>query len=67
MQGEFGRQVRAYRKLKSLTQQELADRLGVSVAIIGSIERGNRMPEAELLQKLQKTLNLPATSTTFYS
>lgn len=57
----FTRRVRAYRKLKQLTQQELAAALGVSVAIIGGMERGTRMPSDSLIQKLITVLDVSRT------
>ncbi|MDB5083469.1 MAG: transcriptional regulator [Bacilli bacterium] len=58
MQEDFGRKMRAYRKLKHLTQKELADRLSISVSIIGGIERGNRTPTAELAQRIYEVIGL---------
>lgn len=50
--------IRAFRKLKGLTQQELSDRLGVSIAVLGSIERGTRTPKPELLQQIATVLRI---------
>lgn len=58
MSDVFGRKLRAYRKLKHWTQSELADEVGVSIAIIGSLERGTRVPTSDLLAKLQSVLNV---------
>ncbi|MCF8568246.1 helix-turn-helix domain-containing protein [Alicyclobacillus tolerans] len=58
MSDVFGRRLRAYRKLKHWTQTELADEIGVSVAIIGSLERGTRMPTPELIARLMRALNV---------
>ena len=58
MSDVFGRKLRAYRKLKHWTQTELANQVGVSVAIIGSLERGTRVPEKTILQRLQRILNV---------
>ena len=41
---KWGRRIRAFRKLKGYTQEGFAKKLGISVSIIGEIERGNRMP-----------------------
>jgi transcriptional regulator with XRE-family HTH domain len=54
----IGRRIRAYRKLKGYTQQGLAEALGVSVAVIGSVERGTRMPKKQLLQDIADVLNI---------
>ncbi len=54
----FGRRLRAYRKLKHWTQTELADKIGVSVAIIGGLERGTRYPTKPILDRLAQVLNV---------
>ena len=50
--------IRAFRKLKSLTQLELAERLGVSIAILGAIERGARKPDDKLVQRIAEALDV---------
>jgi transcriptional regulator with XRE-family HTH domain len=42
---KWGRRIRAFRKLKGFTQESFAKELGVSVSVLGEIERGNRMPD----------------------
>jgi transcriptional regulator with XRE-family HTH domain len=54
----FGRRLRAYRKLKHWTQTELAEKIGVSVAIIGGLERGTRYPTKPILDQLAEVLNV---------
>lgn len=61
MSDVFGRKMRAYRKLKHLTQIELAEQLGVSVAIVGSLERGTRMPTPQMVERLTEVLNVTET------
>jgi transcriptional regulator with XRE-family HTH domain len=58
MSDVFGRKMRAYRKLKHLTQIELADLLGVSVAIVGSLERGTRAPTPQLVKLITEVLQV---------
>lgn len=58
MSDVFGRRLRAYRKLKHFTQTELAQELGVSVAIIGGLERGTRMPTPSLMQSIIHVLSV---------
>jgi transcriptional regulator with XRE-family HTH domain len=55
---QLAQRIRAFRKLKGFTQQELADKLEVSVAVLGSLERGTRKPEARLLGKIAETLGI---------
>lgn len=50
--------LRAFRKLKGYTQTEFADKLGVSVAIVGTIERGTRKPDARILKKIAEVLGV---------
>lgn len=58
MSDAFGRRLRAYRKLKRWTQMELAHHMGVSVAIIGGLERGTRSPNRKTLARLEDVLNV---------
>jgi transcriptional regulator with XRE-family HTH domain len=58
MSDAFGRRLRAYRKLKHWTQLELANQIGVSVAIVGTLERGTREPDALLIGKLTEVLHV---------
>lgn len=58
MSDVFGRRLRAYRKLKNWTQVELAEELGVSVAIIGGLERGTRDASPQLLEQLEELLQV---------
>lgn len=50
--------IRAFRKLKGYTQQELADQSGISLAILGAIERGNRRADEYILTKLAEILDI---------
>lgn len=50
--------IRAFRKLKGLTQDELARRLGVSIAVLGSIERGTRSADSKMLSKITESLDI---------
>ncbi|MBX6352143.1 MAG: helix-turn-helix transcriptional regulator [Thermoflavifilum sp.] len=54
----FGRRLRAYRKLKQLTQTELAEVLGVSVAMVGGLERGTRSPTPDLVKRICAALDV---------
>lgn len=54
----INKRIRAFRKLKGMTQIELAEKIGVSVSVLGSVERGTRGPNLSLLEKLSKELNV---------
>ncbi|WP_282156138.1 helix-turn-helix domain-containing protein [Cytobacillus gottheilii] len=53
---KWGRRIRAFRKLKGFTQESFAREIGISVSILGEIERGNRMPSEQLLIKISDVL-----------
>jgi transcriptional regulator with XRE-family HTH domain len=55
---KWGRRIRAYRKLKGFTQESFSNELGISVSIVGEIERGGRMPSKEILEKITKVLKV---------
>ncbi|MEH7546983.1 MULTISPECIES: helix-turn-helix domain-containing protein [Bacillaceae] len=55
---KWGRRIRAYRKLKGYTQEGFSRELGVSVSILGEIERGNRLPAEDLLEKITHSLKI---------
>lgn len=55
---KWGRRIRAFRKLKGFTQEGFAKELGISVSILGEVERGNRMPTEELLEQVALLLQI---------
>ncbi|SDK60875.1 helix-turn-helix domain-containing protein [Sediminibacillus albus] len=55
---EWGRRIKAYRKLKGYTQIQFAHKLGISVSIIGEVERGTRKPGWELLNQITAALGI---------
>lgn len=54
----IAQRIRAFRKLKGFTQNELADQLDVSIAILGAIERGTRKPDPKIIQKISDALGI---------
>ena len=54
----YGRRIRAFRKLKRLQQAQLAKQIGMSTTILGRIERGEKMPSPEQLQKIATELQI---------
>jgi transcriptional regulator with XRE-family HTH domain len=55
---KWGRRIRAFRKLKGFTQESFAKDLGVSVSVLGEIERGNREPSKQFIEDVAKALNV---------
>ncbi|MBU8908459.1 helix-turn-helix domain-containing protein [Desertibacillus haloalkaliphilus] len=54
----WGRRIRAFRKLKGYTQEGLADQLGISVSILGEVERGNREPDEQFIENVAQVLDI---------
>lgn len=54
----FGKKVAEMRKMQRLSQEELADRCGVHRTYIGSIERGEKSPTLNTIEKIAKGLNV---------
>ncbi|GIP36367.1 helix-turn-helix domain-containing protein [Paenibacillus sp. J2TS4] len=55
---ELAARIRAFRKLKGVTQIELAELLGISVSIVGSIERGTRKADARTINRIAEVLGV---------
>lgn len=54
----IAQRIRAFRKLKGYTQNELAERLGVSIAILGAIERGTRKADNKMINNISNVLGI---------
>lgn len=54
----MAQRIRAFRKLKGYTQDELAKQLGVSIAVLGAIERGTRKADSKMLTRISETLGV---------
>lgn len=57
---QLGKRVRIRRNVLGITQEELADKIGVSTSFIGHIERGSRKLSVETLYALCKALDTSA-------
>lgn len=55
---EWGRRIRAFRKLKGFTQAQLAGSLGISLSILGEIERENRIPSEIMIEQISRVLGV---------
>ena len=52
---QFGRSLKAIRKQINLTQEQLAETVGVSVEFISNIERGINAPSFKTLENLSRS------------
>lgn len=55
---KFGKRIRALRKSKKLSQEELAEKCGLHTTYIGQIERGEKNASLESIQKLSNGLGI---------
>lgn len=55
---KFGRHLRKIRRQKNLTQEQLAESVGVSVEFLSNIERGINAPSFETLEKISQELKV---------
>jgi len=55
----IGKRIKKRRNELRLTQEELADKLGISRVYMGYLEQGRNAPSLALLQKLSRSLNVP--------
>ena len=58
----IGEQLREVRTRRLLTQNELADKAGVSQSTIANIERDNAEPQFRTIRKLAKALDVDPTT-----
>jgi transcriptional regulator with XRE-family HTH domain len=54
----FGTRIHDLRKIKSLSQQDLAKKIGVHFTNLGKYERDEAIPSADTLNKLAKALDV---------
>ncbi len=54
----MGYRIRSFRKLKRYTQHDLAKKLGISVSVLGSIERGMSEADEKMLKKIAEQLDV---------
>jgi transcriptional regulator with XRE-family HTH domain len=57
-QEKIGKFISSLRKDKGMTQQELADKLGVTDRAIGNWENGRRLPDYSIIQNLCRELDI---------
>jgi transcriptional regulator with XRE-family HTH domain len=55
---QIGEVIREYRKKKNITQEEMANRLGVTAPAVNKWENGNSQPDIMLLAPIARLLNI---------
>ncbi|QHE50658.1 helix-turn-helix domain-containing protein [Pontibacillus sp. HMF3514] len=56
---KWGKRIKAYRKLKGYTQINFANKIDISVSVLGEIERGTRAPNEKMINKMSIELGIP--------
>ena len=60
LQTRFATNVSILRKKRNLSQQDLADKMGVSNSYVSMLERGQRSPPLETIELIAKALGVRA-------
>lgn len=55
---KLGRKIQKVRKEAGITQEELADKIGVTTTWIGYIETGYRRPNLKMIYKIARVLGI---------
>lgn len=55
----IGKRIHRLRRSKDMTQQSLAEKIGVNASYIGPLEKGLKCPSIAVLQKLSDVLEQP--------
>jgi transcriptional regulator with XRE-family HTH domain len=58
----FIQNLKYYRKQAGLTQEKLAEIIGMSTSYIGDMEARERFPSAETIDKIATALNIPVST-----
>ncbi len=59
IKNKFGKRLRKLRRNSDITQEELAEKIGVSSNFISQLERGINAPSFEVLAKLAEVFQVP--------
>lgn len=54
----LGKRIQKARKISGMTQEDLADKVGISRAYMGYIEQGRNAPSLEVLNKIARVLRI---------
>ncbi len=58
--GYIGNGIQAVRREAGITQQQLADALGISRSMVSLIENGRTLPDYQMVEKMAKILGCTA-------
>jgi len=58
LKAKFGKRLRQIRRQMDLTQEQLAEKVGLSVEFISNIERGINSPSFKTLENLERALGI---------
>jgi transcriptional regulator with XRE-family HTH domain len=56
---KIARTIHRIRKEKGLTQEQLAEKLGISLTYMGRLEIGQRIPNLRMLYRIAEILGVP--------
>lgn len=56
---EIGQRIKKYRKQKKLTQEQVADTVGISTKHLSRLENGHHNPRFEMIIQIAHALNIP--------
>jgi transcriptional regulator with XRE-family HTH domain len=59
VKASFGQNLKIYRREKCLSQEQLSEKVDISIKHLSAIERGLTFVSAELLEKLSASLEIP--------
>lgn len=54
----LGERIKEIRKSKKLTQEQLAERIGIEIPSLSNIENGKNYPNSETIEKIAKGLEM---------
>ncbi|MBT9586811.1 helix-turn-helix transcriptional regulator [bacterium] len=55
----IGRHIRRFRRDHAMTQQGLARRIGVNASFIGPLEKGQKSPSLQTIERLSQVFSVP--------
>ena len=56
----FAENIKYYRKEQGFSQQTLAEKCDIATNYLSEIERGQKFPSVEIIERLSRELNIPA-------